>query len=91
MQHGTDSEIHAIATLVGKVLPFYFPTLKYVEEGAHEIKRDDEPFLLISPDGSLGTIEINATKPPVPLYGCEFKCPVPGDYKTPVHYEIPQR
>lgn len=62
MQHGTDSEIHAIATLVGKVLPFYFPKLQYVEESAHEIKRDDEPFFLISPDGSLGTIEINATK-----------------------------
>jgi len=33
MAHGVESEINAVATLVGKVLPFYYPNCKYIEEG----------------------------------------------------------
>jgi hypothetical protein len=92
MEHGTKSEIHATATLVGKVLPFYYPQLKFVEEGAHILWNNDNELILISPDGSLRNIDItNASSVPSPVYGCEFKCPTPNDFKTPVHYAIPKR
>lgn len=91
MEHGTKCEIHAVATLVGKILPFYYPNLKFVEEGAHVLHTDNKPLVLVSPDGSLSQIEINSTKSEMTKLACEFKCPCPTDYKTPVHYEIPQR
>lgn len=89
MNHGTESEIHAISTLTGKVLPFYYPDLNYVEEGAHIISKNDNPFILVSPDGSLRSSNIQVSQQP--LLTCEFKCPYPEDYKVPVHYEIPVR
>ncbi|CAG2249712.1 unnamed protein product [Mytilus edulis] len=94
MEHGTQSEIHAVATLTGKVLPFFSPGLKYIEEGAHVIYVEAEPFILVSPDGSVGHINMESGGSPFvpnPLYGCEFKCPSAADFKTPVHYEIPIR
>ncbi|XP_076094128.1 uncharacterized protein LOC143064860 [Mytilus galloprovincialis] len=94
MEHGTQSEIHAVATLTGKVLPFFSPGLKYIEEGAHVISVEAEPFILVSPDGSVGHINMESGGSPFvpnPLYGCEFKCPSAADFKTPVHYEIPIR
>ena len=91
MEHGTTSEIHAVATLASKVLPFYFPYMKYIEEGVHLVYDNDLPYIIVSPDGSLGYVDIHSTNQPTPLIGCEFKCPVPADYKTPVHYEIPKR
>ena len=90
MDHGTKSEINAAATLVSRVLPFYYPQLKYVEEGSHIIYSNGEELVLISPHGSLGNLDINSTEY-IPSLGCEFKCPVQGCYKTPVHYEIPKR
>ena len=92
MEHGTVSEIHAIATLTSKVLPFYLPNLQYIEEGCLPVSNAEKPLMLISPDGSLGNADI--WKPdvlPTPHYACEFKCPCMSDYKPPVHYEIPLR
>lgn len=91
MAHGTESEIHAIATLTSKVMPFYHPGLVYVEEGAHEVYIGDSPCLLISPDGSLRPWKSNSSVQPDPVLACEFKAPSPADYKTPVHYQIPVR
>ena len=91
MEHGTKSEIHAVATLSSKILPFYFPGFKYIEEGAHLICNESEPLVLVSPDGSLGTYDVYSNDVPIPFFACEFKCPVPTDYKTPVHYQIPLR
>ncbi|CAC5368364.1 unnamed protein product [Mytilus coruscus] len=54
MDHGTSSEIHAVATLVSKILPIYYPDTKYIEEGAFKITHDGKPFILVSPDGSIG-------------------------------------
>lgn len=82
------SEVHAIATLIAKILPFYYPDLTYVEEGAHVIRRNKAPFILVSPDGSLGKINLDETGIPLPLIWCEFKCPSPSEYKT-IHYDIP--
>ena len=158
MEHGTKSEIHATATLTATILSFYCPDLKYIEEGASIVTIDEKPFILVSPDGSVGHVDIQQSdekpfilvspdgsvghvdiqqsdekpfilvstdgsvghvdiqqsdeKPfilvspdgsvghvdiqqsdeiPVPVYECEFKCPSPADYKTPVHYDIPIR
>jgi hypothetical protein len=35
MIHGTKHEIDAIATIVAKVLPVYFPNTVFVEEGCY--------------------------------------------------------
>ena len=35
MQYGVDHEIDAIATLVSKVLPIFFPDITFVEEGCY--------------------------------------------------------
>ena len=92
MAHGVRSEINAIATLVGKIMPFYFPRHKYIEEGSHIIRSDEKPLILVSPDGSIGHVEITDSDiHPKRVLACEFKCPVPAVYKTPVHYSIPKR
>jgi hypothetical protein len=46
-----------VSTLTGTILPVYFPTLKYIEEGSHVILHDDVN-VLVSPDGSIGEIEL---------------------------------
>jgi hypothetical protein len=56
IDHGTKSEINSVATPTGKILPVYFPTLKYIEEGSHVIMHDDVNVLVL-PDGSIGQIE----------------------------------
>ena len=89
INHGTASEIPAIATLTGKIIPAYYPSLSYIEEGAHVVHKDGNPFILVSPDGSLSKMETDTL--PIPVLGCEFKCPYPADYKMPVHYEVPKR
>ncbi|CAC5412480.1 unnamed protein product [Mytilus coruscus] len=92
MDHGTLSEIHAVATLVSKVLPIYYPNTKYIEEGAFKLTHDGKPFILVSPDESIGQFEQEiATEAPVPMLSCEFKCPFPNEYSVPVHYDIPVR
>ena len=91
MDHGTKSEINAVATLVGKILPFFFPSLQYIEEGSHIIRSGENPFMLISPDGSLGKAELSYSEIPERYLGCEFKCPVPVDFRPTVHYQIPIR
>ena len=91
MEHGTVSEIHAVATLTTKVLPFYYPSASYVEEGAHIISNGESPFILVSPDGSLRSTSMLSPDIQNPVCGCEFKCPVGNEYTTPVHYEIPLR
>ncbi|CAC5409745.1 unnamed protein product [Mytilus coruscus] len=91
MPHGIVSEVHAIATLVGKIVPLYHPDLQFVEEGDRIIFCEDRPFILVSPDGGLGIVKLENTPDNItdPKVACEFKCPVGTDYKTPVHYEIP--
>jgi myosin-crossreactive antigen len=41
MIHGTKHEIDAIATIVAKVLPVYFPNKVFVEEGCYVIPGDN--------------------------------------------------
>lgn len=52
LEHGVQNEVNALATLLGKVLPAYYPNLAYVEEGCTVLKKDGKSFLVVSPDGS---------------------------------------
>ena len=85
MSYGTENEKHAIATLVGKVLPVYSPALIYMEEGCYRLCIGDRN-IVISPDGSCRT-SVND----VASYGVECKCPFPGKiFTTPVFYKLPK-
>ena len=85
MQHGTDNEIHAMSTLVGKVLPAFYPDIKFVEEGCISLKNGDQNLLVISPDGSGRKGAFSES-----VLGFEFKCPSPDKRFTPqVHYKVP--
>ena len=87
MEHGTVNEINAIATLVGKVLPVYWPNLQYVEEGCFQIFTEESGVsVVISPDGSCRE-SVNAPS----VFAIECKCPMPGEvFTTPVFYSIPK-
>lgn len=80
MKHGTESEVHEIATLCGVVMPFLFPDLVFYEEGYYI--RDG---ILVSPDGSMK--DSTDTR-----YAFEGKAPTGmSSYSTPVHYCVPDR
>jgi len=84
MQYGTENEINVVATLVGKILPIYFPNLSYVEEGCYIIKEQESNFMVVSPDGSLRrSIFTDAS------LGFEAKCRSPNLNSLPVYYRIP--
>ncbi|CAG2201473.1 unnamed protein product [Mytilus edulis] len=88
MQHGTVNEINCVATLVSKVLPVFYPTQSYFEEGCKVDYLDNTFMLLVSPDGSLrSSCEFGGKKP---CFAVEIKCPYPGNvYKPKVYYELP--
>ena len=81
MQYGTENEINAIATMVGKVLPVIAPEQIYVEEGCIKIEYQNQTFMVVSPDGSLRSSQTNET-----IGAVEFKCPTKIS-----HTEVPKR
>ncbi|XP_052268567.1 uncharacterized protein LOC127869949 [Dreissena polymorpha] len=83
MKHGQDNEINAVATLVGKILPVVLPDLVYCEEGCVVVHDEClNPFLVVSPDGSLRRdVSMKSSE-----YAVEIKCPI-----RDVHYELPER
>ena len=83
MTHGTDNEPNATATFVGKVMPVLFPNMFCAEERYIEVgDQNSQPFMIISPDGSVRTREdINST-----VAGIELKCPF-----TEIHKEFTKR
>ena len=87
MEHGTVNEINAIATLVGKVLPVFWPNLQYVEEGCFQIFTEESGVsIVVSPDGSCRE-SVNTTSE----FAVECKCPMPGKvFTTPVFYSCPK-
>ncbi|KAK7105400.1 hypothetical protein V1264_016787 [Littorina saxatilis] len=86
MQYGTDHETDAVATLVSKVLPVYFPGARFFEEGCHTVSCDsaDRPVLVVSPDGS---VRNNTNDEIIMMY--ETKCKPPCEQTTEVYYNIP--
>ena len=84
MKYGTDNEINAIATVTGRILPIVYPKMKYFEEGCLLVELNDSPFLIVSPDGSIGYVD--ETNSRQIFSGLEIKCPV-----RQLHSEIPFR
>ena len=87
MDYGVKHEIDAVGTLVGRILPAYFPELLYCEEGCALINKDNELFYLSSPDGS---IRSSVYSEPTFMYETKCKPPVPTTQMTPVYYTIPK-
>ena len=94
MEYGTSNENNAVATLVSRFLPVYFPEDCFVEEGCYLIPGENTPILTeVSPDGSIrrvlfyddGQIAIGDVKAAV-----EIKCPFPSERHLPVHYILPE-
>ena len=94
LKYGTDNEIHAIATLCSVVLPAYFPSCHYVEEGCYARpgeKRD--VCLVVSPDGSVREIkqvDNQISEVSNAVAAIEVKCPFPKENTVPVHYSLPE-
>ena len=89
MQYGTENEKHALATLVGVVMPIWFPGMIYVEEGAYFIDDGDKHMVEVSPDGSIRAMKDGEMGPP--SVAVELKCPNPNvPYRTSVWYEFPK-
>lgn len=92
MDHGTIHEKDAIATLVGKILPSFFPSCVYVEEGCYTVSGYNTDILgIVSPDGSIREL----TNSPVSgtekvVAAVEVKCPYPSEKSLPVHYKLPE-
>ena len=85
MQHGITNEINAVATLVSKVMPVYYPGIKYREDGCLMVPMGLS-YGIVSGDGS-GVTSDGDMK-----IAFELKCPVPGKLFTPdVYYALPVR
>ncbi|KAL5011712.1 hypothetical protein ScPMuIL_010263 [Solemya velum] len=90
MDYGTANEIHAVATLVAKVLPVLFPNMTFTEVGCLQ-KEDNNITYVISPDGRCDETLADQNTPRT--FAIEIKCPFPaslGSYKQPVYYSVPK-
>lgn len=86
-KYGTENEINATATLVSKILPSLYPHKSYVEEGYYVNPANEQPFFMVSPDGSVRHSPDEHSE-----LGLEFKCPIPGKMFVPdVYYTFPVR
>ena len=84
--YGSSNEINGIATLVGKVIPVFYPHLTYREDGCEvmPIAAGSDNYAVSSGDGSgidtSGQVEV----------AFEIKCPKPGKtHTTDVFYKLP--
>ncbi|CAG2197667.1 unnamed protein product [Mytilus edulis] len=75
-----------------QILTVYYPSMSFIEEGAFIIHNNEQPFIMVSPDGSIGRQDLGTTyESPTPILTCEFKCPFPNENTVPVYYDIPLR
>ena len=92
LRYGTENEINAITTLSSIVLPAYFPSCHYVEEGCYSepgVKRDVA--LVVSPDGSIREVETSeGCMSGKAIAAVEVKCPYPKENTLPVQYSLPE-
>ena len=81
--HGTKNEVNAVATIVGKILPVFFPGLMFYEDGC-SILTLDHGYSVISGDGS----GVKSTGEAAVAF--EIKCPMPNKkYTTDLYYSLP--
>jgi hypothetical protein len=87
MEHGSNNEKNAVATLVGKFLPVFMPEFQYQEEGCVVIEdTEGSVFMVVSPDGSLRKATALQSHQKKVEAAIEIKCPV-----RKVHTRIPDR
>jgi hypothetical protein len=87
LQHGVDNEPKAVATLVSKVLPMFYPDLIFYEEGCYKKDIKENKSIVVSPDGSC------RDQFDRPIFAVEIKCPAPRSdisFKTRLHYSLPK-
>ena len=93
LEHGTEKEIHAVATLIGRFLPIYYPRLHFVEEGCYVLSGKNVDILgEVSPDGSIRRFDCSGEDSPKlgnVIAAVEIKCPFPTERSLPVHYSLP--
>jgi len=81
--YGIENDKNGLATLLGKVLPVYYPNLLFREDGCLVLPIG-ETFAIISGDGS-GINERLETE-----VAFEIKCPIPGKtFSTDQYYNFP--
>jgi hypothetical protein len=92
MEHGNINEINAVATLVSRVMPVYFPNCHFVEEGCYLIPgKEVEVLGVISPDGSIRIrAPASSGEEDRIISAVEIKCPYPNERKIAVHYSLPE-
>ena len=83
-EYGTANEVNALATLLAKIIPVYYPGVKYREDGCIVMDMSDSAYAVISGDGtgidSSGKSQV----------AFELKCPIPGkQYAPDVYYTLP--
>ena len=85
LKYGTEMEKHALATLVGKLMPVYYPHLKLREDGCLVMPMGNT-YCIVSGDGS--GVNINA----LTEVAFELKCPIPDKiFTTDTVYKLPLR
>ena len=88
---GIEHEANAVATLVGRILPTYFPKCILIEEGCYILHEQNTELLgVVSPDGSIAHLETNDIRDMKKIYAVEIKCPYPTTERVPVHYSLPE-
>ena len=86
MLYGTQNEINALATVVSKFVPVYYPG-HYCREDGCSVSRIGDARIVVSGDGTLVRHSDDVGE-----VSLELKCPVPGKLFTTDHaYELPKR
>jgi hypothetical protein len=71
LQHGVDNEPRAVATLLSKVLPMFYPDLIFYKEGCYKQDIKENKSIDVSPDGSC------RNQSDRPIFAVEIKYPAP--------------
>ena len=97
LEHGIKHEQDAVATLVGKFMPFFYPDLDFFEEGCYLLGGPLNTSLIeVSPDGSLRRIHKTTEECSEDISDSEcvgvveIKCPYPKDNTVNQIYEVPK-
>ena len=87
MQHGIENEKNGLATLMGKVMPVFYPGCIFQDDDCMKKGLPLNRSMVISGDGSIMMKGIENVKTTV-----EIKCPVPGKvWTTDTYYQIRTR
>ena len=82
--HGSENEQHTIATFIGTILPFDYPSACYIEEGCFLVQSHTSEKTIL--EYSIETGE--PTSMGDPLAAKEFECPYPGNGEARPHHSL---